>query len=53
MSGMGKPSGDLQTWVYRTGSDTWQSGSTGAGGGGSGSFQRRISPDQFDAAVWL
>lgn len=29
MNGMGKPAGDLQTWVYRTALDVWQSGSTG------------------------
>lgn len=35
MTGMGKPSGDQQTWVYRTSTDIWQSGSTGGGGGSS------------------
>lgn len=35
MTGMGKPTGDQQTWVYRTGTDSWQAGSTGGGSGGS------------------
>jgi hypothetical protein len=33
MTGMGKPSADQQTWVYRTASDSWQAGATGGGGG--------------------
>src|SRR6478609_681352 len=33
MSGMGKPSGDQQTWVYRTAQDSWQAGSTSGSSG--------------------
>lgn len=43
MSGMGKPAGDQQTWVYRTGADQWEAGATAGGSGSVSSGSGEVS----------